>query len=102
MEPCNSVPAMHDDLIDAVAGTPACDAAAAYTQHIPVRVIAYMLGIPEEEGDRLGADPVGHPLLVARTVAPDHLEELGEVDRTVVVVAALVVPAQLRIGDGQP
>ncbi len=28
------------------------DAAVAYTQHIPVRVIAAMLGLPEEDGDR--------------------------------------------------
>jgi len=28
------------------------DAAKAYTQHIPVRVIAEMLGLPEEDGDR--------------------------------------------------
>lgn len=41
-----------NELIDAIADAPACDAAAAYTQHIPVRVIAYMLGVPEEEGDR--------------------------------------------------
>ena len=29
-----------------------CDAAIDYAQHIPVRVIAYMLGIPEEDGDQ--------------------------------------------------
>lgn len=41
-----------NELIDAIVDAPTCDAALAYTQHIPVRVIAYMLGIPEEEGDR--------------------------------------------------
>ena len=30
----------------------ACDAAIDYAQHIPVRVIAHMLGVPPEDGDR--------------------------------------------------
>ena len=46
-----------NELLDAIgpsaAGTAGtCDAAVAYAQHIPVRVIANMLGIPESEGDR--------------------------------------------------
>ena len=41
-----------DELLDKLAGRDACDAAAEYAQTIPVRVIAAMLGIPEEEGDR--------------------------------------------------
>ena len=42
-----------DDIAAAVeAGEPEVDAAVAYTQHIPVRVIAAMLGLPEEDGDR--------------------------------------------------
>jgi cytochrome P450 len=42
------------DLIAAIraTGTPLVDAAAAYAQHIPVRVIAEMLGLPREDGDR--------------------------------------------------
>jgi cytochrome P450 len=44
--------AICNELIDAIAGKPSCDAAAEYTQHIPVKVIARMLGVPEEEGDR--------------------------------------------------
>jgi cytochrome P450 len=38
-----------DELIDAVIDAGHCDAAADYAQHIPVRVISMMLGIPQEE-----------------------------------------------------
>jgi cytochrome P450 len=41
-----------NELIDAFASRATCDAAAEYTQHIPVKVIANMLGVPEEDGDR--------------------------------------------------
>jgi cytochrome P450 len=34
------------------AGKGGCDAAVHYAQEIPVRVIAHMLGVPEQEGDR--------------------------------------------------
>jgi cytochrome P450 len=34
------------------AGEDVIDAAVGYTQHIPVRVIAAMLGVPEEDGDK--------------------------------------------------
>ena len=34
------------------AGEDVIDAAVSYTQHIPVRVIAAMLGVPEEDGDK--------------------------------------------------
>lgn len=43
------------ELIDRVIGQGHCDAAVDYAQHIPVRVIAFMLGIPEEDGDRFRA-----------------------------------------------
>jgi cytochrome P450 len=39
------------ELVDRIAGKPACDAAVDYAQEIPVRVIAHMLGIPEQDGD---------------------------------------------------
>ncbi len=39
-------------LVEGFAGKSGCDAAADYAQEIPVRVIAVMLGLPEEEGDR--------------------------------------------------
>lgn len=46
------VEALADELIDAFIDADGCDAARDYAQHIPVRVIAWMLGIPEDEGDR--------------------------------------------------
>jgi cytochrome P450 len=39
------------ELLDAVEGKDVIDAAEEYAQHIPVRVIANMLGLPEEDGD---------------------------------------------------
>ena len=39
-------------LIDSLAGQPVVDAARDYAQHIPVRVIANMLGFPPEDGER--------------------------------------------------
>ena len=43
-----------NELIDEILakGTPLVDAAAEYAQHIPVRVIADMLGVPREDGDK--------------------------------------------------
>ena len=38
-------------LIDRFIGEGRCDAATAYAQHIPTRVIAHMLGVPEDDGD---------------------------------------------------
>lgn len=40
------------ELLDQIEGRATCDAAADYAQTVPVRVIASMLGVPEEEGDR--------------------------------------------------
>jgi len=40
------------ELIDAMAGRDVVDAAKDYAEHIPVRVIADMLGFPEEDGPR--------------------------------------------------
>jgi cytochrome P450 len=39
------------ELLERIAGNGRCDAAVAYAQEIPVRVIADMLGVPEQEGD---------------------------------------------------
>ena len=47
--------AICNELIDAIAGKPACDAAVDYAQQIPVKVIAHMLGVPASEGDRFRA-----------------------------------------------
>lgn len=40
------------ELIDTMGDADVVDAAVDYAQHIPVRVIADMLGLPEEDGDR--------------------------------------------------
>ena len=40
------------ELLDAIGDAKECDAALQYSQHIPVRVIAHMLGLPEADGDR--------------------------------------------------
>jgi cytochrome P450 len=39
------------ELVGRIAGNRSCDAAVAYAQEIPVRVIAHMLGVPEQDGD---------------------------------------------------
>lgn len=41
-----------EELVGALAGRDVVDAATEYAQHIPVRVIANMLGLPEADGDR--------------------------------------------------
>jgi len=43
--------ALCNKLIDRVADKGRCDAAVDYAQEIPPRIIAHMLGLPEEEGD---------------------------------------------------
>jgi hypothetical protein len=45
------VRAICNELIDQFIEDEACDAAAHYSRHIPVRAIAHMLGIPETDGD---------------------------------------------------
>jgi cytochrome P450 len=44
--------ALCNRLIDAFIARGSCDAATDYAQHIPTRVIANMLGVDEEDGDR--------------------------------------------------
>ena len=44
--------ALCNELIDAFIDKGRCDAAGDYAQHIPVRLIAHMLGIPDSDGDR--------------------------------------------------
>jgi cytochrome P450 len=43
--------AIANELIDRFIARGGCDAAVAYAQEIPVRVIAHMLGLPEDDGD---------------------------------------------------
>jgi cytochrome P450 len=45
------VRAICDELIDEFIADGKCDAAARYTKYIPVRAIAHMLGIPEQDSD---------------------------------------------------
>src|SRR4030088_2308721 len=45
------VRAICNELIDEFIADGKCDAAARYTKHVPVRVIAHMLGVPEKDGD---------------------------------------------------
>jgi len=45
------VRAICNELIDEFIADGRCDAAALYTKYIPVRTIAHMLGIPEQDGD---------------------------------------------------
>src|SRR4051812_30146982 len=40
-----------EELVDGLRGRDVVDAAAEYAQHIPVRVIAHMLGFPQEDAD---------------------------------------------------
>ena len=40
-----------NELLDAIGNAPTCDAAVQFAQHVPVRVIASMLGVPESDGD---------------------------------------------------
>jgi cytochrome P450 len=47
--------AICNELIDAFIGNGRFDGAVDYAQHIPVRVIAHMLGLPEADGDRFRA-----------------------------------------------
>ena len=58
-------------LLDAIAesGGDEVDAAVAYTQHIPVRVIAAMLGLPESDGDKFRV--FIHRILEAPGQVPD-------------------------------
>ena len=41
-----------NELIDRIVSQSTCDGAADYAQHIPVQIIAHMLGIPAEHGDQ--------------------------------------------------
>jgi cytochrome P450 len=40
------------ELLDRIVGKAGCDAALDYAQEIPVRVMAHLIGIPEEDGER--------------------------------------------------
>jgi len=61
-----------NQLIDAFAAQGSCDGARDFAQHIPVRVIATMLGIPPEDGDQFRVWV--HQFL---EVAPTNIEVAG-------------------------
>jgi cytochrome P450 len=66
------------ELLDAIGDAQECDAALQYSQHIPVRVIAHMLGLPESDGDRF-RDWIHRILEIGPTnpaVAMETLKEL--------------------------
>jgi cytochrome P450 len=64
-------------LIERFADKGGCDAAVDYAQEIPVRVIAVMLGLPEEEGDRFRTWI--HEILEVGITRPDVLmKAIGE------------------------
>jgi cytochrome P450 len=60
-------------LIDSFAGRDLVDAAHEYAQHIPMRVIANMLGFPPEDGPRFAA--FVHDLLEGINLDPDDRQE---------------------------
>ena len=68
------------ELLDRIGDAKQCDAALEYSQHIPVRVIAHMLGLPEEDGDRF-RDWIRRVLEIGPTnpqVAMQTLQELTQ------------------------
>jgi cytochrome P450 len=66
-----------DSLIDGFAGREVVDAAAEYAQHIPMRVIADMLGFPPEDGPRF-ARFVENALEAINLPAEERIERSGE------------------------
>ncbi len=65
------------ELLDEIGEAKECDAARAYSQHIPVRVIAHMLGLPEGDGDRF-RDWIHRILEVGPTNPQVAMQTLGE------------------------
>jgi len=66
------------ELLERIGGAASCDGAIDYAQHIPVRVIAHMLDLPEADGDRF-RDWIHRILEIGPTnpqVAMQTLEEL--------------------------
>jgi cytochrome P450 len=69
-----------NELIDTFLARGTCDAAVEYAQHIPVRVIAHMLGIPEADGD-LFRKWIHEILEVGITDQSVLIEAVGEMTR---------------------
>src|SRR3954462_691820 len=66
-----------ESLLDGFAGRDVVDAAAGYAQHIPMRVIAHMLGFPQEDGERF-ARCVENPLEGVTLPPEERIERMGE------------------------
>jgi cytochrome P450 len=66
-----------EELVDGFAGRDVVDAAAEYAQHIPMRVIAHMLGFPAEDGPRF-AEFVEHTLEGVNLPPDERLDHMGE------------------------
>ncbi|MGH8675336.1 MAG: cytochrome P450, partial [Burkholderiales bacterium] len=65
------------ELLERIGGAKDCDAALQYSQHIPVRVIAHMLGLPETDGDRF-RDWIHRILEIGPTNPAVAMQTLGE------------------------
>src|SRR3954462_14197789 len=66
-----------ESLLDGFAGRDVVDAAAEYAQHIPMRVIAHMLGFPQEDGERF-ARFVENTLEGVNLPPEERIERMGE------------------------
>ncbi len=67
-------------LVDALAGREEVDAAVEYAQHIPVRIIARMLGFPESDADTF-RDFVHHVIEQADLPVPERAEGMERLFR---------------------
>ena len=65
------------ELLDRIGDAKTCDGAIDYAQHIPVRVIAHMLGLPEADGDRF-RDWIHRILEIGPTNPQVAMQTLGE------------------------
>ena len=83
------------DLIQRFADKSGCDAAVDYAQEIPVRLIAHMLGLPEEEGDRFRKWI--HELLVAGITEPAVM--MRAIEETSAYFAAEIEKRKTAPGD---
>src|SRR3954449_3333766 len=66
-----------ESLVDGFAGRDVVDAAAEYAQHIPMRVIAHMLGFPQEDGPQF-ARFVENTLEGVNLPPEERIERMGE------------------------
>ncbi|MEK6244839.1 MAG: cytochrome P450 [Pseudomonadota bacterium] len=65
------------ELLERIGDAKTCDGATDYAQHIPVRVIAHMLGLPQTDGDRF-RDWIHRILEIGPTNPEVAMQTLGE------------------------